>query len=231
MPTPILVSWSGGKDAAWALHRLRLAGEFEPVALLSTVTEGHERIAMHGIRREILLAQGKALGLPVIEARQPLHPDNASYERALVGALEQARARWPGLCHIAYGDLFLADLRAWREALLTRHGWQGVFPLWGEDTAALARTVQAAGLRARLCCVDSRRLDPAFCGRAFDAALLGELPAEVDPCGENGEFHTLLEYAPGFARALALEPGIDHRDEYGFVFRDFHLAEAGAAAA
>ncbi len=224
--TPILMSWSGGKDAAFALQRLREQGEFAPVALLTMVTDEVERIAMHGIRREILLAQGRALGLPVIEARQPRFPDNASYEAGFVAALAQAQARWPGLSHIAFGDLFLEDVRAFREALLQRQGWTGVYPLWGERTAALAPRLLAEGLDARLCCVDTRRLDPSYCGRRFDAALLAELPPEVDPCGEHGEFHTLVAHAPGFSAPLALEPGLQHRDEYGFEYLDFHLAGA-----
>lgn len=221
---PILISWSGGKDAAWSLHRLRQQGEFKPVALLTTVVEDSGRIAMHGIRREILQAQAAALGLPVIEARQPLHPDNAAYEASFTAALEEAQRRWPDIAHIAFGDLFLADVRAWRESLLVRHGWQGVFPLWGSDTARLTREMLDEGLRARLCCVDTRQLDASFTGRAFDAELLAELPEAVDPCGENGEFHTVLEYAPGFSQPLQLRAGLAHRDEYGFQYRDFHLA-------
>jgi len=224
--TPILISWSGGKDAAFALHRLRQQGEFEPVALFTTVTEEEERIAMHGIRREILLAQGRALGLPVIEARQPRFPDNASYEAGFAAALGQARESWPGIEHIVFGDLFLADLRDWRDALLARHGWRGVYPLWGEDTTTLAQQLIETGFDARLCCVDTRRLDPTFCGRRFNTELLRDLPPAVDPCGENGEFHTLLTNAPGFAAPLVLQPGVGHRDEYGFEYRDFHLAEA-----
>lgn len=224
--TPILISWSGGKDAAFALHRLRQQGEFEPVALLTTVTDELERIAMHGIRREILLAQGRALGLPVIEARQPRFPDSVSYEAGFAAALSQARTRWPTLSHIAFGDLFLADVRHWREDLLARHEWQGVFPLWGEDTATLARQMLQAGLEARLCCIDTRRLDVGFVGRTFDAALLNDLPDPVDPCGEHGELHTLVSNAPGFDAPLRVEPGGQHRDEHGFQYQDFHLVQA-----
>lgn len=222
--TPVLISWSGGKDAAWSLHRLRQQGEFEPVALLTTVVEDSGRIAMHGIRREILQAQTAALGLPVIEALQPLYPDNTVYEARFAAALGEAKARWPGIAHIAFGDLFLADVRAFRESLLSRHGWQGVFPLWGSDTAGLARDMLEHGLRARLCCVDTRQLDASFAGRAFDADLLADLPEAVDPCGENGEFHTVVENAPGFAQPLALRAGLAHRDEVGFEYLDFNLA-------
>ncbi len=222
--TPILISWSGGKDAAFALHRLRQQGEFEPVALLTTVVEDTGRIAMHGIRHEILQAQAAALALPVIEARQPRHPDNALYEARLVAALDEAKARWPGIAHIAFGDLFLTDVREFRESLLQRHAWQGVFPIWGSETASLARAMLAEGLRARLCCVDTRQLDASFTGRTFDAALLAELPEAVDRCGENGEFHTVVEYTPDFAQSLNLLAGLAHHDEYGFQYLDFQLA-------
>lgn len=221
--TPILISWSGGKDAAWSLHRLRQQGEFEPVALLTTVVEDTGRIAMHGIRREVLQAQAAALGLPVIEALQPLHPDNARYEASFVAALDEAKDRWPGIRHIAFGDLFLADVRAWRESLLGRHGWHGLFPLWGQNTASLAGEMLNQGLRARLCCVDTRQLDAGFTGRALDAELLAELPDAVDPCGENGEFHTVVEYTPDFTQPLELHVGLANRDEYGFEYLDFNL--------
>lgn len=221
---PILVSWSGGKDAAWTLHVLRQSGEYAPVGLLTTVTEGFERIAMHGIRREILLAQAEAAGLPVIEARQPQRPDNAAYEAAFAGALETARGRWPGLVHIAFGDLFLEDIRAYRNALCARLGWTPVYPLFGHDTTALARDMLAAGLRARLCCVDTTQLPAAFAGRAFDAALLRELPAGVDPCGENGEFHTCVHAGPMFAAPLRLDTGETVLRDGRFAYTDFHLA-------
>lgn len=221
--TPVLVSWSGGKDAAWALHRLRLEGRFEPVALLAVVTEGSGRTAMHGIRPDVLAAQAGQLGLPLVTARQPWIPDNASHEAAMAQALARARRSWPGIDRVAFGDLFLPDVRAYREAVLLRLGWQSLFPLWGLDTAALARDMLAAGLRARVCSVDTRRLDAGFAGRRFDDDMLARLPAAVDPCGENGEFHTLVEHAPGFARPLRLRPGLAHRDEFGFQNSDFLL--------
>ncbi len=156
---PILVSWSGGKDAAWTLHTLRERGEFDVVCLLTTVTDGFERIAIHGIRRDILLAQARATGLPVIEARIPQRCDNATYEAAFAEALAQARTRWPQLDTIAFGDLFLEDVRAYRQALCTRLGWHVETPLFGADTAQLARAMIAGGLRATLCCVDTTQLD------------------------------------------------------------------------
>jgi uncharacterized protein (TIGR00290 family) len=220
---PALVSWSGGKDAAWALHALRRRGEVEVVGLLTTITEGYERIAMQGIRVEVLHAQAAAAGLPVIEARMPQRADNASYEASFADALMRARQRWPGLRHIAFGDLFLADIRAWREALCARLGWTPLFPLFGNDTAALARAMQGGGLRASLCCVDTQQLDAAFAGRAFDAALLADLPASVDPCGENGEFHTCVSAGSMFAQPLALQRGETVLRDGRFAYTDYSL--------
>ena len=203
----VLLSWSGGKDAAWTLHALRQGGLHEVVGLVTTVTEGYERIAMHGIRREILQAQAAAAGLPVIEARMPQQADNAAYESSFASALTEARQRWPGLGTIAFGDLFLEDVKAWRDALCARLDWTPLYPLFGRDTAELAREMLAGGLRATLCCVDTQQLDGDFSGRDFDAPLLAELPAAVDPCGERGEFHTCVSAGPMFSRALTLRRG------------------------
>jgi uncharacterized protein (TIGR00290 family) len=219
--TTTLLSWSGGKDAAWALHALRQRGEVEVAGLLTTITEGYERIAMQGIRVEVLHAQAAAAGLPVIEARIPQRADNASYEASFVDALARARQRWPGLHHIAFGDLFLADIRAWREALCARLGWTPLFPLFGSDTARLARAMLDGGLRASLCCVDTQQLDAAFAGRAFDPALLAALPAGVDACGENGEFHTCVAAGPMFAHAIALQRGETVLRDGRFAYTDF----------
>jgi len=217
----VILSWSGGKDAAWALHALRRRGEVEVVGLLTTITEGYERIAMQGIRVEVLHAQAAAAGLPVIEARIPQRADNASYEAGFADALARARQRWPGLRHVAFGDLFLADIRAWREALCTRLGWTPLFPLFGSDTAQLARTMLDGGLRATLCCVDTQQLDAAFAGRPFDTRLLADLPAGADPCGENGEFHTCVAAGPMFAHAIALQPGQSVLRDGRFAYTDF----------
>lgn len=215
----VLLSWSGGKDAAWTLHVLRQRGDVEVVGLVTTVTEGHERVAMQGIGLDVLHAQARAAGLPVLEARMPQRADNAAYEAAFAGALASARARWPALRHLAFGDLFLADIRAWREALCARLDWTPLFPLFGSATAALAREMLAGGLEAALCCVDTTQLDARFAGRDFDATLLAELPAGVDPCGENGEFHTVVTAGPIFAAPIATSVGeIVERD--GFAYAD-----------
>ena len=219
--TPALLSWSGGKDAAWALHVLRQQGDIEVVGLLTTITEGFERISMQGIRIDVLHAQAAAAGLPVIEAWIPQAADNAAYVASFSAALAQARQRWPDLTHIAYGDLFLPDIRAWRESLCASLGWTPLFPLFGSDTAALAREMIEGGLHARLCCVDTTQLDAGFSGRAFDATLLAELPATIDPCGENGEFHTCVSAGPMFAEPLALERSDTVLRDGRFAYTDF----------
>jgi uncharacterized protein (TIGR00290 family) len=226
MRTPVLLSWSGGKDAAWTLHVLRLREDMDVVGLVTTITEGYERIAMQGIRVDVLHAQAAATGLPVIEARMPQRASNEVYEQVFADALQRARGRWSGLRHVAFGDLFLADIRAYREALCARLGWTPLFPLFGSDTALLARDMIAGGLRATLCCVDTQQLDAAFSGRAFDASLLDELPAGVDPCGENGEFHTCVSAGPMFAQPLPLVQGETVLRDGRFSYTDFVLASA-----
>jgi uncharacterized protein (TIGR00290 family) len=221
MRTPVLLSWSGGKDAAWTLHALRQREDLDVVGLVTTITEGYERIAMQGIRVDVLRAQAAAAGLPVIEARMPQRASNEVYGQVFADALQRARERWPGLRHIAFGDLFLADIRAYREAMCARMGWTPLFPLFGSDTAALARQMIAGGLRASVCCVDTQQLDAVFCGRAFDAALLEALPAGVDPCGENGEFHTCVAAGPMFAQPLVLVHGETVLRDGRFAYTDF----------
>jgi uncharacterized protein (TIGR00290 family) len=221
--TPILLSWSGGKDAAWTLHRLRQRDDVEVVGLLTTLTEGFDRVAMQGIRHDLLLAQAAATGLPLVEAWMPQAADNAAYEATFAGALARARERWPGLEHVAFGDLLLADVRDWREALCQRLGWQALFPLFGNDTGVLAREMIAGGLRASLCCIDTTQLDSSFAGRAFDEALLRELPDAIDPCGENGEFHTCVADGPMFSAPLALRRGDDVLRDERFLYPDYHL--------
>jgi uncharacterized protein (TIGR00290 family) len=221
---PALLAWSGGKDAAWALHVLRQRGDLDVVGLLSTMTVDYGRASMQGIRREVLQAQARAAGLPLLEAGIAAGSGNADYEAAMAAALAQARARWPGLRTLAFGDLFLEDIRAWRVASLSRIGWDVATPLFGADTGALARAMIEGGLRARLCCVDTQQLDARFAGRAFDAALLDELPPAVDPCGERGEFHTCAWAGPMFAAPLPVVPGDTVLRDGRFAYTDVLLS-------
>ena len=212
-----LVAWSSGKDSAWALHEARRAGEVEVVGLLTTVTSEFGRVSMHAVREALLEAQAEAVGLPCRTIGIPFPCVNEVYERRMETALGEARAE--GVTRVVFGDLFLADVRAYRESRMAGSGVEPLFPLWGRDTAALAREMLAAGLRATLTCVDPRRLDRSFAGRAFDAALLGDLPPGVDPCGENGEFHTFAWDGPMFRRPVEVATGeVVERD--GFVFAD-----------
>lgn len=221
---PALLSWSGGKDAAWALHVLRQQRDVDVVGLLTTITEGFERISMQGIRVDVLHAQAAAAGLPVVEARIPQACDNVRYEASFEDALQRAQSRWPGIAHIAFGDLFLQDIRSWREALCKRLGWTPLFPLFASDTTALAKQMQSSGLRADLCCVDTTQLDGRFSGRAFDAGLLRDLPPGIDPCGENGEFHTCVHAGPMFAAPIAVERGKTVLRDGRFAYTDFAMA-------
>lgn len=221
--TPVLLSWSGGKDAAWTLHALRQAGEVDVVGLFTTFTEGHDRVSMQGVRRDVVQAQADATGLPLVEAWIPRECDNATYETVFADGLRRSAALWPGLSTIAFGDLLLADVRDWRQALCERLGWQALFPLFGQGTTQLADEMIAGGLRTHLCCVDTRQLDAGFAGRAFDAALLADLPEGVDPCGENGEFHTCVSAGPMFDRPLPLRRGETVVRDNRFAYTDFNL--------
>jgi uncharacterized protein (TIGR00290 family) len=213
----LLLSWSGGKDSAWALYLLRADPAVEVVGLLTTLNEAFGRVAMHGFREELLDAQAEAVGLPVWKVPLPWPCANEVYEALMAEAC--ARAVREGVDGIAFGDLFLEDIRAYRVAKMEGTGLEAVFPCWGLPTAELARAMIAAGFRAWLTCVDPRRLDRSFAGREFDEALLGELPEGVDPCGELGEFHTFVSDGPVFARAVEVVRGeVVERD--GFVFAD-----------
>ena len=207
MTTPILLAWSGGKDSTLALERLRDDPRWRVAGLVTTVTAEYDRIAIHGVRRSILHRQAATLGLPLFETEIPAQASNEIYESAFAAALVQARARDAGIADIAFGDLFLADVRAYRDALLARLGWRGVYPLWGEDTAQLARHFIARGHRAILTCVDTQQLGAEFCARDYDMALLADLPAACDPCGEHGEFHTCVHASPLFAAPIRLARG------------------------
>lgn len=218
MPRPrALVAWSSGKDCAWALHALRRAGEVEVAGLLTTVTEAFGRVSMHATREALLDRQAAALGLPCRKVRIPSPCSNERYEQEMAVAIAAARA--DGITHVAFGDLFLEDVRAYREAKLAGTGVAPLFPLWGRHTGLLVREMIEGGLRAVLTCVDPRRLDRTFAGRTLDAALVAELPPGVDPCGENGEFHTFVFAGPMFAAPIAITRGeVVERD--GFVFAD-----------
>lgn len=218
---PVLLAWSGGKDAAWTLHVLRQRDDVEVVGLLTTITREYDRVSMQGIRRSVLHAQAGATGLPLIEAMIPAACGNDDYERAMADALADAARRWPTLRTVAFGDLFLEDIRTYRVRHLAGIGWEAVTPLFGADTAALAKEMIEGGLTAHLCCVDTRQLDARFAGRAFDGTLLRALPPTVDPCGENGEFHTCVSAGPMFAKPLALTQGDTELRDGRFAFTDY----------
>ena len=220
-----LVSWSSGKDSAWMVHVLRQRGDVEVAALLTTINESAQRVAMHAVRVDVLQAQADALGLPLWRIPIPSPCPNEVYERAMGEAV--ARAVGKGFTHVAFGDLFLEDVRRYREDRLAGTGLTPLFPLFGADTAALAREMVAAGLRARITCLNPKVLDRSFAGREFDAALLADLPRPIDPCGERGEFHTCAYAGPMFDRPVPIETGITvERD--GYVFTDLAIRKQPA---
>jgi len=214
----VLLSWSSGKDSAWALHVLRQQPDIELAGLLTTLNTEFQRVAMHGTRRSVLEAQAAAVQLPLWIVPLPWPCSNEIYEQKMTEVCQRAVAEHVDA--IAFGDLFLRDVRAYREAQLKPTGLEPMFPVWELPTATLALDMIAAGLRARLACVDTRQLPESFAGREFDAALLRDLPPEVDPCGERGEFHTCVYAGPMFTAPVPLEAGeVVHRD--GFVYADF----------
>lgn len=211
------LSWSSGKDSAWALHRLRQSPEHAVTGLFTTVNTAFDRVAMHAVRVDLLRRQADAVGLPLHLIEIPYPCSNADYEAVMGAFVEQARAA--GVTHMAFGDLYLEDIRRYREDKLAGSGIAPVFPLWGEPTGGLVDTMLDAGLRAVLTCVDPRALPAAFAGRELTSALVAELPEGVDPCGENGEFHSFVFDGPMFRHPLAIRPGeVVERD--GFVFAD-----------
>jgi diphthamide synthase (EF-2-diphthine--ammonia ligase) len=214
----VLLSWSSGKDSAWTLHVLRRQPDIELVGLLTTLNTEFQRVAMHGTRRSVLEAQAAAAELPLWIVPLPWPCSNEIYEQRMTDVCNRAIAEHVDA--IAFGDLFLADVRAYREIQLKPTGLEPLFPLWEIPTAKLAREMIAGGLRAKLACIDTKQLASTFAGRDFDEALLQDLPAETDPCGERGEFHTCVYAGPMFTAPLNIEPGeIVTRD--GFVFADF----------
>jgi uncharacterized protein (TIGR00290 family) len=220
------VSWSTGKDSAWALHVLRNQAEYEVTALLTTGTSTFDRVSMHGVRRELAEEQAGAAGVPLRWVELPYPCPNARYEAIMGEAVQQAVSE--GVTHVAFGDLFLADIRAYRERMFAGSGLAPLFPLWAADTARLAKEMTESGLRAVLVCVDPKRLPERFAGRTFDEQLLAELPGNVDPCGENGEFHTFCYAGPMFERPIPVRSGVSMERD-GFVFSDLILDTAGSA--
>jgi uncharacterized protein (TIGR00290 family) len=219
----VLLSWSSGKDSAWALHVLRNDPQVEVVGLLTTVNTTHGRVAMHSTRLELLRAQAQAVGLPLHIVPLPWPCSNQVYEAAMRKAIEEGVRR--GATHIAFGDLFLEDVRAYRVKQLEGCGLEPLFPIWHEPTGPLARQMIDAGLQAVITCIDPKKLPRSFAGRRFDSALLDELPRDVDPCGENGEFHTCVLAGPMFREPLRAVAG-ETVERDGFVFADL-LPEGG----
>lgn len=215
-----LLSWSSGKDSAWALHLLRQDPEIEITGLLTTVNAAFDRVAMHGVRRSILEAQARVAGLPLHVVELPWPCPNETYEQLMGAFVREAVSG--GVERIAFGDLFLEDIRRYREEKLAGTGLKPLFPVWGKDTSQLAREMIAAGLRTHVSVVDKSKLDAAFAGRLFDETFLLDLPAGIDPCGENGEFHTCVSAGPMFAHALDITAG-ETVDRDGFVFADLQL--------
>lgn len=201
----VLLSWSSGKDSAWALHLLNRRHPGAVAALLTTMNGGVDRVAMHGVRRDVLEAQARAAGLPLWTIPLPDPCSNADYEALMRNAVQRAVAA--GFTHVAFGDLFLRDVRQYREERLAGTGLEPLFPLWDLPTADLAIEMMSCGVRARLACVDTRVLPASFVGREFEPALLADLPPGVDPCGEKGEFHTCVYAGPMFRRSLAIQAG------------------------
>jgi uncharacterized protein (TIGR00290 family) len=223
----ILVSWSSGKDSAWALHILRQSGEYEIAGLLTTVNAAFDRVAMHGTRREVLEAQAEATALPLWTVPLPWPCSNVEYETAMRTACERAVAE--GIEAIAFGDLYLEDVRHYREERLSGTGLQPIFPLWRIDTTELVRTMFRHGVRARIVCVDPKKLPKELAGKDLDESLLLEFPSGVDPCAENGEFHTCTFAGPMFCKPIAIESGeVVERD--GFVFADVKLSPDAVGA-
>lgn len=227
MPTPTILSWSGGKDSALALHALLMDRGVEVRGLLTTMTDEYERVSMHGVRSELVSAQARAIGLPVSTVRIPPAATNEQYERAMIDGLDSLARQ--GIEQIAFGDLFLEDVRTYRERMVARSGLRPAFPLWGISTSEIARRFTESGFKAVLVCVDPRQIDVSHCGTEFDDRLLDALPATADPCGENGEFHTFVYDGPMFSAPIATRRGeVVERD--GFVFCDLLSGDVSVAS-
>ena len=220
MKTPVALSWSGGKDSSLALQHLRASGEHEVVVLLTSVTREYDRVSIHGVRRALLDAQAAALGLPLVEVSLEPRSSDAAYQRAFLNALEVVARRHPAVHEIAFGDLYLRDVRDYRDRLLADTRFRGLYPLWERPTRELAESFIADGFEATLVCVDETQIDARFAGRRFDRALLAELPPSADPCGENGEFHTFVHGGPIFPRPIPVLTGEIVRRENRFIYCD-----------
>ena len=226
-PTPTALSWSGGKDSALALHSLLTDPAVEVRGLLTTITDGYDRVSMHGVRQALVSAQADAIGVPLWTVRIPQAATNDQYEHAMLEGFEAMHAA--GIEEIAFGDLFLEDVRAYRERLVARSALRPAFPLWGKSTAKLAHQFTECGFKAVLVCVDPRQIDVSHCGSEFDATLLRSLPTTADPCGENGEFHTFVYDGPMFRAPIVTQRGVVvERD--GFVFCDLLPSDALGAS-
>ena len=222
MPPRALISWSSGKDSAWAFHQVRRDDALDIVGVLTTVTQPYGRVSMHGVRESVLAQQVKRIGLPLFPVYLPAPCSNETYQARMaevLGALGEE-----GTTHVVFGDLFLEDVRAYREAQMKAVGMTPVFPLWHRDTAQLAREMLAHGLEATITVVDPMQLDPTFAGRSYDATFLDDLPEGVDPCGEQGEFHTVVTDGPMFDSPISVAIG-DVVEREGFVFADVILSE------
>ncbi|AKA49033.1 ATP-binding domain-containing protein [uncultured archaeon] len=219
MPKAAL-SWSSGKDSAFALYRVLQSGKYDIVTLLTTVTTSYDRVSIHGVREELLAMQAENTGLPVMKVEIPPKSSNADYERAMAEAVQKLNHM--GVEYIIFGDIFLEDVKRYREDRMAGTGITPVFPNWGEDTGKMARDIVNAGIGARIVCLDPKKLDRRFGGAEFDLEFLGSLPPDVDPCGERGEFHTFVYRAPFFAKSLGVKTGeIVERD--GFLFTDLYI--------
>lgn len=222
------MAWSSGKDSAWALHTARQLGEVEIIGIMTTVTSVYDRISMHGVRRCLLQAQAEALGLPLYSVEIPAPCSNQEYETRMREAMQVAQAQ--GVSHIVFGDLFLEDLKEYRENNLAQVGMQGYFPLWKRDTRTLAQEMIQDGLKAHLTCLDPGKMPLFLAGHAFDAILIAALPESVDPCGENGEFHSFVWDGPMFKHPVPVQVG-ETVERDGFVFTDLLPADSLIAGA
>lgn len=217
MSEPIVLAWSGGKDSALALSALQANGHMKVVALMTTFTREFERVSMHGIQRDLIRQQAERFGLPLVESWIDQGANNASYEAATKETLSELRSQ--GIQTVAFGDLFLEEIRAYRDRLVQSLEMKTLYPIWGQDTLLLAHQFVSDGFRAMTCCVDSAQIPDTFCGRDFDTIFLQALPKTADPCGENGEFHTFVYDCPMMNSPIEIELGVEHRDGQ-FVFRE-----------